>query len=251
MNTRTRIMLPTLGLVAAAVGGLWAVAVAGSTRIKHEAVSVAVTSSIHESEEAVELTAERALSHAALFASDPEVVAAFARAHEGDMTVADDPVVAEARERLRGLFAERGASYRRLTGERRYGLHFHLPTGRSLLRTWDATQSESDDLSRFRQSVLDVNSGVRSTVAGIEVGRAGLAIRGVVPVTDAEGRRLGSVEMVADFGPLVHADEGTQMAAYLNAEELRTATQLADASRHPRVGEGFVQVAATAPEVLE
>jgi methyl-accepting chemotaxis protein len=250
MNTRNRIMLPTLGLVTVAVAGLWAVAVAGSTRIKDESVAVAIESAVHELDEAVELTASRSLSHAALFASDPEVVRAFMRAHEGDMTAADDPVVAEAREQLRELFAPREASYRRLTGERRYGLHFHLPTGRSLLRAWDATQAESDDLSRFRQTVVDVNAGVRPTVAGIEVGRTGLAIRGVVPVTDADGRRLGSVEMVADFTPLVHADEDTHMAAYLNAEELRTATALADASRNPRVGDDFVLVKATAPEVL-
>ena len=250
MNTRNRIMLPTLGLVAVAVTALWGVAVAGSNRIKEEAVVVAVDGAAHEMETAVELTAGRALSHAALFARDPEVVAAFERAHAGDMTVADDPAVAEARDQLREVFEPRGEAYRRLTGESRYGLHFHLPTGRSLLRTWDASQSGSDDLSKFRQSVLDVNSGVRPTVAGIEVGRAGLAIRGVVPVTAPDGRRLGSVEMVSDFGSLVHVDEGTQMGVYLNASELRIADQLGNPARNPRVGEDFVLMKATSPEVL-
>lgn len=57
---------------------------------------------------------------------------------------------------------------------------FHLPGAISFLRLHDLTAYE-DDLSSFRQSVLDAQN-LRENIGGVESGRGGLGIRGVAPV---------------------------------------------------------------------
>ena len=68
---------------------------------------------------------------------------------------------------------------------------FHLPPATSFLRLHNLEQY-SDDLSSFRFTVLAANAEKR-VVSGPEIGRGGLGIRGVVPVT-YQGRHIGTVE---------------------------------------------------------
>jgi methyl-accepting chemotaxis protein len=58
---------------------------------------------------------------------------------------------------------------------------FHLPPATSFLRL-HKPEKFGDDLSSIRQTVLAVNKN-RQPISGIEKGRAGLGIRGVVPVS--------------------------------------------------------------------
>ena len=69
--------------------------------------------------------------------------------------------------------------------------HFHLPPATSFLRLQKPAKY-GDDLSSFRFTVLAVNRTHRDAF-GLEVGRAGVSVRAVVPVT-YEGRSVGSVE---------------------------------------------------------
>ena len=84
-------------------------------------------------------------------------------------------------------FGDFASGYKEITGAQNYKLHFHLPTGRSLLRLWRGKQSASDDISGFRQTVKEINSGSHTPIEGIEVGRGGFAIRGLAPVTSPDG----------------------------------------------------------------
>ena len=68
---------------------------------------------------------------------------------------------------------------------------FHLPPATSFLRLHNLEQY-GDDLSSFRFTVLAANAEKR-VVSGPEIGRGGLGIRGVVPVT-YQGRHIGTVE---------------------------------------------------------
>ncbi len=68
---------------------------------------------------------------------------------------------------------------------------FHLPPATSFLRVHQLDRF-GDDLSPFRFTVLEANS-TRQPVSGLEVGRAGAGIRGVVPVA-YQGNHIGSVE---------------------------------------------------------
>ncbi len=69
--------------------------------------------------------------------------------------------------------------------------HFHLPPATSFLRLQKPSK-HGDDLSSFRFTVLAVNR-THQDAFGLEVGRAGVSVRAVVPVI-YEGRPVGSVE---------------------------------------------------------
>jgi putative methionine-R-sulfoxide reductase with GAF domain len=74
---------------------------------------------------------------------------------------------------------------------------FHLPPATSFLRL-HSLEKYGDDLSSFRFTVLAANAENR-TVGGPELGRAGLGVRGVVPVS-YQGRHIGTVEFGTDIG---------------------------------------------------
>lgn len=72
--------------------------------------------------------------------------------------------------------------------------HFHLPPATSFLRL-QKPEKFGDDLSGFRHTVVSVNA-TRKEASGIEVGKAGLSIRAVLPV-NYHGQHVGSVEFGA------------------------------------------------------
>jgi methyl-accepting chemotaxis protein len=72
--------------------------------------------------------------------------------------------------------------------------HFHLPPATSFLRL-QKPGKHGDDLSSFRFTVLAVNR-THQDAFGLEVGRAGVSVRAVVPV-NYEGLPTGSVEFGA------------------------------------------------------
>jgi len=113
-------------------------------------------------------------------ANDPEVQAAMAagdRSRLSDLTI---PAFTQLKE-----------SY----GVRQF--QFHTPEAHSFFRVHKPGKF-GDDLSGFRKSVVEANR-IKKPVQGIELGVAGLGIRGVVPVS-YEGRHLGSVEMGLSLG---------------------------------------------------
>jgi len=73
-------------------------------------------------------------------------------------------------------------------------IHFHLAPAVSLLRLWKkpGDRDGGDDLSAFRHSIVRVNQ-THLPMAGIEAGRAGISIRGIVSIDDKDNH-LGSVE---------------------------------------------------------
>jgi methyl-accepting chemotaxis protein len=77
--------------------------------------------------------------------------------------------------------------------------HFHLPPATSFLRL-QKPEKFGDDLSSFRHTVVSVNQS-HTEASGIEVGKAGLSIRAVVPIS-FHGRHVGSVE----FGTPINDD---------------------------------------------
>ena len=73
---------------------------------------------------------------------------------------------------------------------------FHVPPATSFLRVHDPAQF-GDDLAPFRHTVVAANEEKRP-IGGLEIGRAGLGMRGVVPVTSID-RHLGTVEFGLDL----------------------------------------------------
>jgi methyl-accepting chemotaxis protein len=170
--------------------------------------------------------ARRAVETAALFARDPRVLEAFELAHSGNMDDEKDPRAQEARDMLRRVLGPALEGFKEITGSK-LQLHYHLPNGRSLVRLWRDKQIQrdgvwldvSDDISAFRSTVMEVNK-TGKPVQGIELGRGGFAIRGVAPVRDAAGRQLGSVELLAEFEPVLQAaamGQGRDIALFQDA----------------------------------
>jgi len=82
----------------------------------------------------------------------------------------------------------------------RYYVHYHFPHAISFLRLWKPNKY-GDDISSFRRMIVDVQRSKRP-VWGIELGRMGLAIRGIAPILDGD-RLLGSVEVFFDMGEVL------------------------------------------------
>ncbi|MDO5658116.1 MAG: methyl-accepting chemotaxis protein [Paracoccus sp. (in: a-proteobacteria)] len=76
-------------------------------------------------------------------------------------------------------------------------LQFHIAPATSLIRVHQLGR-RGDDLSAFRRTVVDANTGAQS-VQGLERGRAGMGARGVASVR-WQGRHVGTVEVGLDLG---------------------------------------------------
>ncbi len=90
-------------------------------------------------------------------------------------------------------------------------VHFHVPPGRSFLRVWKPKKF-GDDISGFRKTVTETLSTGKN-IKGIEAGRVGLAVRGVVPIFGDDGKVLGSVEVIRSLNQVA------KQLAVLNEEE--------------------------------
>ncbi|MCA9969707.1 MAG: GAF domain-containing protein [Anaerolineales bacterium] len=115
-----------------------------------------------------------ALALATEVANNPEVQAAFA-----------------AKDRLR-LIELTLPAYEVIDAQFDVPQHqFHLPPATSFLRLHQLDRF-GDDLSSFRFTVLKANE-TQQPAAGLEIGRGGLGVRGVVPVS-YQGEHVGTVE---------------------------------------------------------
>ncbi|WP_018145410.1 methyl-accepting chemotaxis protein [Thioalkalivibrio sp. AKL6] len=145
-----------------------------------------------------------------------------ARATAMAETVARIPDVQEAmadgdRDRLAALTVPSFESLSADYGVRQY--QFHTPPATSFLRV-HRPDRYGDDLSGFRQTVVDTNDR-RAPISGLEEGVAGLGIRGVVPIAH-NGEHVGSVEFGLSFGdPFFEQfteELGAPVALYLRDE---------------------------------
>ncbi len=73
-------------------------------------------------------------------------------------------------------------------------VHIHTKDNKSYIRGWKP-KKYGDDLSGFRASVVEVNK-TQKPVNTMELGKAGLSLRTVVPIKDDDGTHLGSLEFI-------------------------------------------------------
>jgi len=213
-----------------------------------------------EVESAVENVSRMALEQAVLFSQIPAVVESFEDALSGNINDEKDPAAQRGRERIRKELDGALKGFADNMGGRKFQLHFHLPNARSLVRLWRDKQVTrdgqkmdiSDDISKFRPTVIDVNRTGKS-VMGIELGEGGFAIRGVAPVRNAQGKQLGSVEVLTDFDPILKgaSNRGQQLLLFMNSEFLNITAALKDASKFPLLDGKFVQVTGAKDKSVE
>lgn len=195
---------------------------------------------------------EGLLTQASLFSQAGPVLGAYETAHQGNLSQADDPQMELARKELYSYFASIEKGYRGIHDNKPLRLHFHVPPARSLLRVWDKNQHKSDDLISFRYSVESISRD-HKPIVGIEIGRGGFEIRGIVPVISESGKYLGSVEALSSFDPVVKdsiSNEKEYIAVYMKKEFLPLAAQLQDAAKNPIIDD-FVFVSSTDKQITD
>lgn len=199
----------------------------------------------------IKAEAQVALSHASVYARDHAVIEAYREAAKGNLKTDNDPHTDTARTALKDYFRDRSAGFEAYTGTP-YRLHFHLPTARSLWRVFRPEQNKSDDISGFRDTVRKISEGPHLPITGIEIGRGGFAIRGIVPILDDSREYLGSVEYLGNFESIfesIASDTNREVAVFMDAKYLPVATKLQNASEHPTAGD-FVMVNSSNPNLF-
>ncbi|HEX5330591.1 methyl-accepting chemotaxis protein [Sulfuricurvum sp.] len=115
-------------------------------------------------------------------------------------------------------------------------IHVHDRDVHSFLRVWKP-EKFGDDLSGFRKSILKVKETQKPLVA-IEVGVAGLELRGIAPII-LSGEYVGSVEFMQGLNSIIkdtRQNFGTELVIVLDNRYLENAKELSDA---PKIGKEF------------
>ena len=121
--------------------------------------------------------------------------------------------------------------FRTYTNYKNIKVHIHDANVHSFLRAWKPNKF-GDDLSGFRHTIVAVKKEKKPIVA-IELGRAGLVLRGLAPVM-VDGEYLGSVEFMQGLNSVIKSakkNNGYDIAIVMKNEFLPIATQLKDAPK--------------------
>jgi len=222
LSLRTRVMGIPLVLVAISVslliaGFFWLVA--GMWQAQLHDLSISQESLANKGFKSLE---NQAITIAAIASTVPGVQEAYLLAREGKE--------AEGRKILRKGFDRIHKEVTRALGIKSFKIHFHLPPAKSFLRIWrqDGKKDGGDDISSFRKTVLQVNQS-KKQVSGVEIGRGGFAVRGIVPITGADGEHYGSVEALLDLNKIFELSkslDSDNVAVYMLTSELDIARKI-------------------------
>jgi len=115
-------------------------------------------------------------------------------------------------------------------------IHIHDSKVHSFLRLWKPKKN-GDDLSGFRQTIVEVKRTKKPLVA-IEIGRAGLILRGLSPIIE-KGQYLGSVEFMQGLNSIIRdgRKKGIEIFIVMDNRYLNIASKLQKA---PKLNDQFV-----------
>lgn len=180
LTIKMRLLLSFTFVLVMAVAAITPVMLAKVNDAINEASEIQLTELFNNIEVQLNEQARLAEALSALVANIPSVQQAFA---EGDR----DTLARLLTKPFEHLKAEYGALQ----------FQFHTPPAISFLRI-HKLEKFGDDLSGFRKTVLKTNR-THKPVRGLEIGVAGLGMRGLVPV-QYEGKHVGSLEFGLSFG---------------------------------------------------
>ena len=121
--------------------------------------------------------------------------------------------------------------FKKYTNYKNIKVHIHDANVHSFLRAWKPNKY-GDDLSGFRHTIVAVKKEKKPIVA-IELGRAGLILRGLAPVMDAH-EYLGSVEFMQGLNSIVKSarkNNGYEIVIVMKNDLLSIATKLKNAPK--------------------
>lgn len=136
-----------------------------------------------------------------------------------------------AQEILSGI----SQTFKEHTNFKNIKVHIHTPQNHSFLRSWK--KKNGDDLSSFRfgvQKVIDEKHPIQV----LELGRAGLAVRGIAPLFDGSSY-IGSLEFIQGVASVHKAfkKQGKHYLMLLNDSALEISTK---AKGNPKVGQYYL-----------
>lgn len=124
--------------------------------------------------------------------------------------------------------------FKTYTNYKNIKIHIHDANVHSFLRAWKPNKF-GDDLSAFRKTIVAVKKE-RKPIVAVELGRAGLVLRGLAPVI-FQNEYLGSVEFMQGLNSIVRTtrkNNGYEVAIVMKNEYLSTASALKSA---PKIAE--------------
>ncbi len=226
-------------------------------RKKAEEMEAEVNDTIRRLYADIDAVGSNAIKMASLFSSLPEVLDAYESALTGNIDDEADPVVQNARQRIRSVIRPAIDKLKADTGMAELKLHYHLPNSRSFVRVWrkgwqtirDGKKIDvSDDLSSFRKTVVAINRGDHEPIHGIEVGRGGFVIRGLASIALKDGTSAGSNEILMSFDSVlrrINEGDSSHFAVYMDSALLPIATRLQDGVKYPVLDGRYVLTTAT------
>ncbi len=123
------------------------------------------------------------------------------------------------------------SEFKTYTNYKNIKVHIHDANVHSFLRAWKPTKY-GDDLSSFRHTIVAVKKEKKPIVA-IELGRAGLVLRGLAPVL-VKGKYIGSVEFMQGLNSIVKSARKSNdydIVIVMKNEFLPIATKLKNAPK--------------------
>ncbi len=131
-------------------------------------------------------------------------------ATNGDLTYAMEDGDREGAQNILDGFSK---LFKKNTDFKNIKIHLHTKDMTSFLRTW-AFDKHGDDLSSFRYSIVEAKKSAKP-VSGIEVGRAGMLLRSVVPIVDEFGHQ-GSIEFIQGLNSVQKSFKKENNAEFLS-----------------------------------
>ena len=92
--------------------------------------------------------------------------------------------------------------YKEKTDFKSLQVHIHTKDIKSFVRDW-MPEKFGDDLSSFRHTIKKVKE-TKEPLTALEMGVAGLSLRGIAPILDSKGEYIGSVETIQSFGSIAN-----------------------------------------------
>ncbi len=255
-NIRRKLFIPLL-IAVVVLGGIGWMAVDWQlSELRKNFTYRLAEEKMSEINQSITTASQQALEKASLFIRMPEIIRAYELAHSGNIDDEADGNTQHARNMIRYHLKPIQDGFSGVIGQK-LKLHFHLSNARSFVRVWQDKQifrdgqwtDISDDLSRYRSTVGDVNRSGQP-LRGIELGQGGFAIRGIAPLSGSQGMPLGSVEVLSDRDPLLKAasaNEKQKLLLYMNAD-LLPITSYQDANKYPILDKKYVLVSEIALE---
>jgi PAS domain S-box-containing protein len=214
ISLRSKFLIPSLGLIIVSVLLIVAISQGIFSSRMHKELSRIAEDKVASFYKSVDQIGQRSVKIGMLTAINPDLQ----RAYNG---VAKDSIRFETgSEMLQSGVLPVIQSVNAIYGQK-VRATFYYPPARVMLRTWSG--ENGDEMSYLRKSVLHVNE-TRQPVLGIEMGKEGLEIRGLVPVfSNYDKEYQGVVEISTSLDEAIqdfeHSNE--EYAIYVDLDEYR------------------------------